>query len=363
MHRFRTALFLTLTLALLLASPLLYRSSLADNGPQHRVSSNSFGVSGGNVNDRSRSFCCSGTLGSLVQDSAGTKFILSNNHVMARSDAAAIGEDISQPGMIDVNCQIAEVVADLSAYPSVRTSGVDAAIAQLRPNAMDASGTILDIGTISNIVLPPVIGLPVQKSGRTTGHTTGTISSINASVNIQYQQGCGGGKKFTGSFTNQVVINSSTFSAGGDSGSLIVSAGACPQPVALLFAGSSTTTIGNPIGTVLNRVSTALGRPVSFVGTSCGTAAPTSGTASDEGGIMSRVPQRAIDRARGVKEANERVLLTLPSVIGVGVGDAGNGDAAIVVYIDRTTGVRPVLPRNLEGVVVREVLTDPFVAR
>ncbi|HEV2705090.1 MAG TPA: hypothetical protein VGV59_04150 [Pyrinomonadaceae bacterium] len=365
MHRFRTFLFLTLTLALLLASPLLYRSSLADNGPQHRVSSNSFGVSGGNVNDRSRSFCCSGTLGSLVQDSAGTRYILSNNHVMARSDAAAIGEDISQPGMIDVNCQIAEIVADLSAYPSVRTSGVDAAIAQLRPNAMDASGTILDIGTISSIVLPPVIGLPVQKSGRTTGHTTGSVSSINTSVSIQYQQGCGGGKKFTGSFTNQVVINSSTFSAGGDSGSLIVSSGACPQPVALLFAGSSTTTIGNPIGTVLSRVSTALGREVSFVGTACGTttSSTSSTSASDEGGIMSRVPQVAVDRARGVKEANERVLMALPSVIGVGIGDAGNGDAAIVIYVDRTTGVRPVLPRNLEGVAVREILTDPFVAR
>ena len=78
---------------------------------------------------------------------------------------------------------------------------------------------------------------------------------------------------------------------------------------------------------------------------------------------MSRLPQRAIERARGIKEANERVLLTLPSVIGVGVGATDAGEAAIVVYIDRTSGVRPALPRNLEGVAVREVLTDPFVAR
>jgi hypothetical protein len=41
-------------------------------------------------------------------------------------------------------------------------------------------------------------------------------------VNVQYQRGCGQGKKFTVAYTNQVVIQSSNFSAGGDSGLLIV---------------------------------------------------------------------------------------------------------------------------------------------
>lgn len=370
MRRFRTVLLLTLTLSLLFVSPLLYNSTRADNGPQHQVSSDLFGVSGGNVLDRSKSFCCSGTLGSLVQDNTGVQYILSNNHVMARSNAAAIGEDISQPGMIDANCQVREIVADLSAYPNVATSNVDAAIAALRPGAMRSDGAILDIGTISSVVLPAVIGLPVRKSGRTTGHTTGNVSSINTSVSIQYQQGCGGGKKFTGRFTNQVVINSSTFSAGGDSGSLIVSAGACPQPVALLFAGSSTTTIGNPIGEVLSKVGTALGRPVSFVGTTCSlSAAQTDSTITTKNNgaatMLQRIPQQALDRARAVKEANVDVLMTLPSVIGVGVGavDETTGEAAIVIYVDQTKGVRPKLPRSLEGVAVREILTDTFVAR
>src|SRR5262245_62670461 len=76
--------------------------------------------------------------------------------------------------------------------------------------------------------------------------------------------------KFVISYTNQVVINSSTFSAGGDSGSLIVTNDTNHQPVALLFAGSSTTTIGNPIGEVLTKVGAALGRTVTVAGTTQG---------------------------------------------------------------------------------------------
>src|SRR6185436_13828912 len=132
---------------------------------------------------------------------------------------------------------------------------------------------IEDIGVPSSTVVNPSVGLGVAKSGRTTGFTTGTISSINTSVNVQYQKDCNAGKKFTVSYTNQVVINSSTFSAGGDSGSLIVTNNAAHSPVALLFAGSSTTTIGNPIGEVLIKLGTALGRTFSFGGG--GGAAPT----------------------------------------------------------------------------------------
>src|SRR6185295_11181258 len=110
--------------------------------------------------------------------------------------------------------------------------------------AMNTVGTIQDIGGISSVVKAPTVGLAVAKSGRTTGLTTGTIGSINTSVSVQYQKSCGQGKKFVVAYTNQVVINSSSFSAGGDSGSLIVSNNnaSCHQPVALLFAGSSTTT-------------------------------------------------------------------------------------------------------------------------
>ena len=64
--RVRTWLLVLTVLAIVAAGSL--GPSLADNGPNHRVRNQRFGVSGGNVNDRSNAFCCSGTLGALVTD-------------------------------------------------------------------------------------------------------------------------------------------------------------------------------------------------------------------------------------------------------------------------------------------------------
>src|SRR5262249_38270810 len=159
------------------------------------------------------------TLGALV--SAGqTQYVLSNNHVLARQDQAVPGEDISQPGLVDTNCQPTIIVADFT-VASPLGSNVDAALAELRSGQMNSSGFIEDIGVPSSTIATATVGLSVAKSGRTTGFTTGTVSSVNASVNVQYQKSCGSGKKFLISYTNQVIISSSTFSAGGDSGSLI----------------------------------------------------------------------------------------------------------------------------------------------
>src|SRR5262245_10268249 len=152
-------------------------SAWADSIVDHQTASTQFGVSGGNVNDISNIYCCSGTLGSLVTD--GSKnYILSNSHVLARSGAGSVGDDVSQPGMIDNGCRVPPVVADLTAWAPLG-SNVDAAIAELRTGAMDANGTILGIGTISSSVRAPSVGLGVAKSGRTSGVTTGTIASVN----------------------------------------------------------------------------------------------------------------------------------------------------------------------------------------
>ena len=338
-------------LALALPMLSLGPSMDADGGGNHQISNAKFGVSGGNVNDASRSFCCSGTLGSLVTDGAHL-FILSNNHVLARADQAVAGEDISQPGLIDNGCRIPPIVADFTSAPALG-SNVDAAIAQLRPGAMNTTGDIEDIGTISSVVKAPAVGLSVAKSGRTTGFTTGTIGSINASLSVQYQKGCGKGKKFTVSYTNQVVINSNTFSAGGDSGSLIVSNTGCHQPVALLFAGSTTTTIGNPIGEVLSK----LGGSFSFVGNTC------TALTLDEP-LVSGLSAEAILFATAAMRDREDELMSLPGVLGVGVGalETDSSRAAIVVYVDQTAAVRPNLPRRINGVRVRRVYTEPFVA-
>jgi hypothetical protein len=366
MKNFRYFALVTAMLAFLVGAPLLTTPSSADNGPNHRVRNLHFGVSGGNVNDSSRLYCCSGTLGALVQNGSGTKYILSNNHVLARGDQAVAGEDISQPGLIDNNCQIPPIVADFTVAPKLG-GNVDAAIAQLRTGQMDATGYIEDIGVPSSIVRNPAVGLGVAKSGRTTGFQTGTVSSINSSVTVKYTTECGGHKGFNVSYNNQVVINSTTFSAGGDSGSLIVTNDSCHQPVALLFAGSSSATIGNPIGEVLSKVSAALGSSLSFVGTTCGTAgaaAATGGAATSSTGGQMELPEQAVERATQALEARKNDLMSRPSVIGVGVGqsDTDPNEAVIVVYVDRTAGARPTLPSSIAGIRVKRVETDPFIA-
>jgi hypothetical protein len=381
MFRVKTLLVFSLVAALLLFSSLL-TAGLADGGANHQVRNMHFGVSGGNVNDISSRFCCSGTLGSLVKIGT-TQYVLSNNHVLGRSGAAVAGEDVSQPGLVDNNCRVATIVADFTAAAPLGSSNVDAAIAQLRSGQMDSTGFIEDIGVPSSTIVNPSVGLAVAKSGRTTGFTTGTVSSINTSVSVQYQQGCNQGKKFVVSYTNQVVINSSTFSAGGDSGSLIVTNNASHNPVALLFAGSSTTTIGNPIGEVLTKLGAAVGSTVTFnavSSTGTGGGHGRLSTQDDDGnmgaggrqpftpGLQSLMPQlsqQAADRASAVLENHRANLMFQPGVMGTGIGMSGraDGEAAIVIYVNKDAGTTPFLPDSIEGIPVNVIVTDQFVAR
>jgi hypothetical protein len=353
------ASILTLTMVWLQAAP-----NLAPPPPNpYQTRNMHFGVSGGNVNDITHAFCCSGTLGSLVA-AGSVQYILSNNHVLARQDQAAPGEDISQPGLVDSSCSPATIVADFTAAVPVRTSfhNVDCAIAAVRTGSMDSTGFIEGLngtgGVPSNSTLGPAVGMAVQKSGRTTGHTTGMISSTNTNVNVQYQLNCGSGKKYILTYTNQAVINGSGFSAGGDSGSLILTNTSCAHPVALLFAGSSTDTIANPIGDVISALAAIAGYSVSFVGQTC------TGPGSPQSGAQSfQLPQQALDRANAVLEQNRQDLMSRPAVLGVGLGALeDNFTAAIVVYVDKTSPVKPQLPAQVDNVPVRIIMTDPFIA-
>src|SRR5258708_1965023 len=124
------------------------------------------GTTGGNAKDSSTSgntiTCCGGTLGSLVQRN-GAFYILSNNHVLARSDSAAIGDNIIQPGLPDSNCNpnSATVVAHLSQFVRLETAGtnVDAARAQIHLRAVETNGTISSVGRTAAGNLPNP-GLP-----------------------------------------------------------------------------------------------------------------------------------------------------------------------------------------------------------
>jgi hypothetical protein len=53
-----------------------------------------------------------------------------------------------------------------------------------------------------------------------------------------------------------------------------------------------------------------------------------------------------------------------PGVMGAGVGLSGraDGEAAIVIYVNKNAGQKPFLPDNIEGIPVITVLTDQFIA-
>jgi hypothetical protein len=219
------------------------------------------GTSGGNVNDIANGYCCSGTLGALVQK-GGTQYILSNSHVFAgdvvsggNGRVATIGDDVNQPGLVDNGCRASgtNLVADLSSlstlYPPASTPNVDCAIAQVRAGMVRTDGAILEIGTISATTVAAALNQAVKKSGRTTGLTRSSISGLNATVNVGYETECAG-TSFTKTFTGQILVTNrgSRFLNSGDSGSLMVEdVTTNPRAVGLLYAGSSSIAVANPI--------------------------------------------------------------------------------------------------------------------
>jgi hypothetical protein len=223
-----------------------------------------------------------GTFGCMVRDRAsGAPLMLSNNHVLANSNDATVGDAILQPGPADGgrlgpdtiavlerfcpiefntqpgSCNVAGAYASLGntiarllgsqhrvvsikANPQAANL-VDAAVA--RPNtSADILDEILEIGLVAG-TLPAELGMAVRKSGRTTGLTTGEITVMEATVTVSYGPGQ------DAMFENQLIMG--PMSQGGDSGSLIVAASSL-QAVGLLFAGSEQSTIANPIQAVMS---------------------------------------------------------------------------------------------------------------
>ncbi len=345
------------------------------------------GTSGGNAIDSSTSgktiTCCGGTLGSLVIR-GGTQYILSNNHVLARSDLAVPGEPIIQPGLVDTNCSQngATTVANLSQFYNLETGAapkIDAAIAQVLPGAVDPSGNILYLGSstdANNVPLPgaphagsgvaAAINMAVAKSGRSTGLTCSTVFSTSVTASVQYQKGCGTGAMFSETYSNQVDIAGGSFSAAGDSGSLIVTQSVA-DPVALLYAGSDTDTVGNPVSQVLNFFQSG-GNAVTFVGGAAhqviGCTLPMKPASAALTVPASAASAEALQKATAVRDAHAAELLAHPEVQAVGVGASYDNPAEAAVLLFVTRGQpRKNLPATVEGIRTRIIEGDLFAHR
>jgi hypothetical protein len=314
------------------------------------------GVSGGNATDIANGYCCSGTLGALVEGN-GRQYLLSNSHVLAGdtiasvadADISALGDPVTQAGLVDTFCLVssADHVANLSTLSSLNVAGpsaVDAALAEVIGGQVDPSGAILEVGTISNVPRAPSLNLGVKKSGRTTGLTTSAINGLNASVTVSYSRECGGAS-FTSSFSGQIIVNNkgSKFLAAGDSGSLMVeNVKTNPRPIGLVYAGSSSIAVANPATDVLEYFSDLFDTAFSFVGVT----PPTS--------LQVEAPSAATSRAIDVQTRNARRLAAVPGAVGHAVGVPENSNAVVIkVYVDEITDRgQQATPRVIEGVPV-----------
>jgi hypothetical protein len=200
-----------------------------------------------------------GTLGCLVNDNTdGALCILSNNHVLADANAAAIGDASIQPGDADGGSSPGDDIGTLKRFITVDCAGtnrVDAAIAQVNnpgdvvaqfkdnlmpyPNADHQAIGLLFAGGGGRTLLNPIrdvisllnisflsgggaigtatIDMAVEKVGRTTEYTTGRVMEIDVTSNVGTYQ-CGNAL-----FDGQIAT--CDMSCGGDSGSLVCAGG------------------------------------------------------------------------------------------------------------------------------------------
>jgi hypothetical protein len=179
-------------------------------------------------------------------------YILSNNHVLANSNAGLIGDAVLQPGPYDGGVDPTDRIATLSRFipitfqPPVpvaqHNNVVDCAVAEGQFHDLDReiywTGPVRGWRQKKDVK----VGMLVKKTGRTTNFTTGRITAINATVDVGY----GGGK--VARFKDQIVTTS--ISAPGDSGSLVLTLDSIA--VGLLFAGS-------PVATILNQIENVRG--------------------------------------------------------------------------------------------------------
>jgi hypothetical protein len=369
---------------------LLNTAGITSNPSTHQMQQSTpilLGSSGGNNNDYDTKGnqvldCCGGTLGALVQNSGGTQYILSCNHVLARSDQASVGETIVQPGLIDDNCtpsgQPGAATTPVGALTSwlalsSSTTNVDAAIAQVNSGTVNATGAIEELGLPqANGTLaaaPPgvsttagkgesgAINLTVAKSGRTTGLTCANIAAINLNVEVSYFKNCEETTPYlTKTYTNQIAIEGNDFSDAGDSGSLVVDASNA-EPVGLFFAGGVTNSgisegVANPAPTVLAELNTLQqGTTYTFVGTtdhpvSClsyGNATAVAAQARTLSDTQSALAEEALTQARTLVNPSAGIL-------GAATGKSSDnaGEATVILYVDESMDVPA--PQMIGGV-------------
>ena len=300
-----------------------------------------------------------GSIGARVVNTSQQVFVLSNNHVLANSNGASIGDATLQPGPFDGGTG-ADQIGTLAAFKPIDFSGgsntIDAAIAATDALSVGNSSPTDDgygmpsgqiwgdgnnDGTFDNKAA--ALNQTVQKYGRTTKWTHGTITGINATLSICYEVLIIFCVK-SATFVDQFVITPGTFSGGGDSGSLIVTDDGNRNPIALLFAGSSAQTIANRIDLVLNHFGVRIdaGPPPAPVATDIavqGVSAPASVTVGNSINVVVTIRNAGTDNISTafdvtLRDATDNVVIGTQSVAGL-----ASGATTTQTYVWNTTGL------------------------
>jgi hypothetical protein len=170
-----------------------------------------------------------GTLGAAVTVSThpGKLFLITNWHVL-NGGSGSNGDAVFQQSAYDGGLAPAAWIGTL--FWSSLTSRVDLALAEVRGAGTVALGKTRGHGQIAGL-RNPAAGSAVKKSGRTTNANSGTVVSVNTTVQVG---GYPGGAR---TFQNQIMTTD--MSRPGDSGSVLLDAQ--NYMVGLIFAGNSST--------------------------------------------------------------------------------------------------------------------------
>jgi hypothetical protein len=324
------------------------------------------GTSGGNATDFAADSeidlpCLSGTLGALIQ--GDVQYILSTNLTLAKRNNAKNGDPVIQPGLIDTAggaCNPenpkGHPVADLSKFKKIKfhkvnktpKNQVDAALAEVRDDAVDPNGRVLEIGMPGSHTVAPFLGQQVQKSGRGTGVKAGTVVATNITGDVDYGFPAGSGP--LARMIKQFVVqsnNSKPIMSFGDSGTVFFEdLPSCPGLVGLGIAVNlvdPTFALVTPMSTVLKQLGKVKPKDdLEPVGCKGGVVAPEP--------LLSTRMRAAIRDAERIQRRVEDAVLELDGVTGIGIGVATDNPEEVVFKIlvsDDSAAIRESIPSEL----------------
>ncbi|MFH1641789.1 MAG: hypothetical protein ABIC04_02725, partial [Nanoarchaeota archaeon] len=189
-----------------------------------------------------------GTIGTVIYQAnePAKAYILSNNHVLANSNVANIGDPILQPGPHDGGELVTDQIATLTDFEPLDFIGginyIDAAIAQA-DSYDDLSMEIYEITNWIGAIEDAVVSQTVEKSGRTSAITEGTITEFSGEIVVNYNIGIA-------IFDDQIVTG--PILSPGDSGSLLINK-ATGKAVGLGFAAGGGLAVHNRMTLIVDR--------------------------------------------------------------------------------------------------------------